>query len=110
MASPFLDSFNSALPDLEASFTEDWSFQGTTYPAIAIDHEVDSSKQMKGGEIDLGDVTIFVRMEVFLSAGLQEGDIVTARGRDFAVMAIDKDGDAAVALVCGSAQIDVWGR
>jgi hypothetical protein len=110
MASPFLDSFNAALPALEASFTEDWSFNGITYPAIEIDHEVDSSEQMKGGELDIGNVTIHVRLEVFTQSSVQEGDIISARGKEFAILSVDSDGDAAKALVCGSAQIGVWGR
>jgi hypothetical protein len=110
MGSPFLDSFNSALPDLEAQFTEDWSFNGTTYPAIAIDHQTDSSRQMRGGTMDVDTITIHVRLEIFNSSGVDEGDILTARGIDFAVISIDSDGDDARALICGPVQIDVWNR
>jgi hypothetical protein len=108
MAGSFFASFNAALPALEASFSEDWSFKDTVYPAIAIDHEVDSAKMMKGGEFDDATVTIHIRLEVFLLAGCLEGDIVTARGKEFAILSIESDGDDARALVCGPAQIDVW--
>jgi hypothetical protein len=110
MGSPFLDSFNAALPDLEAQFTEDWIFKGVTYPAIAIDREVDASRQMKGGEFDESTISIYVRLAVFLQAGCNEGDIVSARGKDFAILSIDNDGDDSRELVCGPAQIDVWPR
>jgi hypothetical protein len=108
MGSPFLDAFNAVLPDLEAQFTEDWIFKGVTYPAIAIDRESDSSRQMKGGELDISTVTLYVRLEVFIQAGCKEGDIITVRGKDFSVLTIDNDGDAAKEMVCGPVQIDVW--
>jgi hypothetical protein len=108
VASPFLDAFNAVLPDMEAQFTEDWIFNGVTYPAIAIDHEVDSSKQMKGGELDQSTITIHIRLEVFQQAGCKEGSTVTARGKDFAIISVDNDGEAAKELVCGPVQLDVW--
>jgi hypothetical protein len=108
MASPFLEAFNAVLPDLEAQFTEDWSFKGVIYPAIAIDRESDSSKQMKGGELDVSTVTLYVRLEVFESAGCKEGDTITTRGKDFAILSVDNDGDAAKEIVCGPVQLDVW--
>jgi len=110
MASPFLAAFNAALPDLEASFTEDWVFKGVTYPAIAIDHESDTSKQMKGGEYEDVTTIIHVRLAVFLQSKVSSGDIVTSRGQDFAVVTIEQDGDDARAIVCGSPQIDVWAK
>lgn len=96
------------LPDMEAQFTEDWKFKNVTYPAIAIDREVDSSMQMKGGEFDQSTITIYVRREVFEQAGCKEGDTVAARGKNFSILSIDSDGDDCRELVCGPAQIDVW--
>ena len=108
MGSPFLDAFNAVLPDLETQFTEDWSYNGVTYPAIAIDREVDSSRQMRGGELDASTITIYIRLEVFQQSGVKEGATVTARGKDFSILSVDNDGDAAKELVCGPVQIDVW--
>ncbi len=108
MGSPFLDAFNAVLPDMEAQFTEDWKFKGVTYPAIEIDRESDSSKQMRGGELDASTITIYVRLEVFQQSGVKEGATVTARGKDFSILSIENDGDAAMELICGPVQIDVW--
>lgn len=108
MGSPFLDSFNAALPDMEAQFTEDFIFKGVTYPAIAIDRESDSSRQMKGGELDISTVSLYVRLEVFEEAGCKEGDVVNMRGKDFAILSIESDGDDSRELTCGPVQIDVW--
>ena len=108
MGSPFLDSFNAVLPDMEAQFTEDWIFKNVTYPAIAIDRESDSSKQMKGGEFDVATTSIYVRLEIFEQAGCKEGDIVTARGKEFAILSIESEGDASRELVCGPVQLDIW--
>lgn len=108
MPSPFLESFNVVLPDMEAQFTEEWIFKGVTYPAIAIDRESDSSKQMKGGEFDVSTISIYVRLEIFEQAGCKEGDTVNARNKDFSILSIESDGDAAVELTCGPVQIDVW--
>lgn len=93
---------------MEASFGEDWVFKGVTYPAIAIDREVDSSREMKGGNYDMSTTSIYIRMEIFLEAGCREGDVVSARGKDFAILSLDSEGDGAMELVCGPAQIDVW--
>jgi hypothetical protein len=108
MASPFLDAFNAVLPDFEAQFTEDWIFKGVTYPAIAIDREIDSSREMKGGNYDAATIALYVRLSVFQTAGVKEGDTITARGKEFAILSIENDGDDARELVCGSVQIDVW--
>jgi hypothetical protein len=106
----FFPSFNAALIDLEASFREDWSFNGATYPAIAIDRQVDSSKEMKGGNYDMSTVSIYVRKAIHEQAGCREGDIVEARGKQFAILSLDYEGDDSVELVCGPYQIDVWER
>jgi hypothetical protein len=108
VAGLFFDSFNSVLPDLEASFGEPWSFKGATYPAIAISRLVDSSKEMKGGNYDVSTVSIYVRLSVFNQAGCDEGDIVSARGKDFIILSVDSEGDDSRELVCGPYQIDVW--
>jgi len=108
VAGLFFDAFNSVLPDLEISFGEPWSFKGATYPAIAIDRSVDSSKEMKGGNLDVSTTSIYVRLSVFNQAGCKEGDIVSCRGKDFAILSIDSEGDDSRELVCGPYQIDVW--
>lgn len=108
VAGLFIDSFNAALPDLEASFGEEWSFKGTTYPAIAIDKSTDSNITMKGGEFDQSATLIYVRLAVFEEAGCKEGDIIGARGKEFAIHSINSDGDDSRELVCGPAQIDIW--
>lgn len=108
MAGMFFDAFNSVLPDLEASFGEPWSFKGATYPAIAIDRSVDTSREMKGGNYDVSTTSIYVRLSVFNQAGCKEGDIVSARGKEFAILSIDSEGDDSRELVCGPMQIDVW--
>jgi hypothetical protein len=110
MAGSFFDSFNTALVDLEASFSEDWILNGVTYPAIAINDLADMTIQMKGGGYDTSEVTIFVRLEIFTQSGVKEGDIVTARGKELAVHTIGSQGDACRELTCGPAQIDVFSR
>lgn len=106
--SEFFDTFNAALPAMEAEFGENWIFKGRTYPAISIDHESDSSRAMKGGEFLDSNTTIYVRKAIFLSSQIKEGDSITARGQEFAVLAIEQDGDDSRGLVCGPSQIDVW--
>jgi hypothetical protein len=108
MATEFFDSFNAVLPEMEAAFTEDWIFNDVTYPAIAIDHEADSTRVMKGGVYQDVNTTIYVRKAVFDSSGVSQDDIITARGQDFTVLVIEQEGDDCRTLICGSPQIDVW--
>ncbi len=108
MAGTFFDSFNAALVDLEASFSEDWIMNGVTYPSIAINELHDSTIQMKGGEYDESTVSIFVRDEIVLQSGVVEGSVLTARGKELLVHSIESQGDACKELTCGPAQIDVW--
>lgn len=108
--SEFFDTFNAVLPDMESEFGESWIFNGTTYPAIAIDHETDTTKVMKGGTFEDVTTTIYVRLAVFNSSGVKQDDIITARGQDFSVLAIEQEGDDCRTLICGSPQVDVWGR
>jgi hypothetical protein len=110
MAGYFFDSFNATLIDLEASFSEDWIRDGVTYPAIAINDLVGQTIMMKGGNFQKADVSIFVRDEVITQSGAAEGDIITARGQEFAILQITSQGDACKELTCGPAQIDVWER
>jgi hypothetical protein len=108
MAGAFFDSFNAALIDLEASFTEPWIYNGTTYPAIAINDLHDSTIRMTGGDYDESTVTIFVRLEIFNQSGVFEGSEISARGKNLLVHSIESQGDACKELTCGPAQIDVW--
>src|SRR6185436_20085103 len=108
MATEFFDAFNGALPSMEAAFTEDWIFKGVTYPAIAIDHESDSTRDMKGGVYQDVNTTIYVRKEVFDLSAVAQDDIITARGQDFTVLTIEQEGDDCRTLICSSPQIDVW--
>lgn len=108
--SEFFDTFNATLPDMEAEFGESWFFEGTEYPAIAIDHEADTTKVMRGGSFQDVTTTIYVRKSVFDSSGVEQDDTITARGQDFTVIAIEQEGDDCRTLICGSPQIDVWGK
>lgn len=108
--SDFFDSFNAALVDMEAVFTETWTFNSVDYPAIAIDHEADTTRVMKGGVYQDVNTTIYVRKAVFDSSGVKQDDMITARGQDFTVLAIEQEGDDCRTIICGSPQIDVWGR
>jgi hypothetical protein len=108
MAGSFFESFNAALVDLEASFSEDWIIDGVTYPAIAINDLVEQTVMMKGGNFVDVSVSIFVRDEIIASSGVSEGDVITARGQELAVLKIGSQGDACKELTCGPAQIDVW--
>lgn len=108
--SEFFDTFNAVLPDMEDQFGESWIFNGVTYPAIAIDHESDTTKVMKGGSFQDVTTTIYVRLDVFTASGVSMDDTITARGQDFAILAIEQEGDDCRNLVCGSPQIDVWGK
>lgn len=108
--SEFLDAFNATLPDFETMFGELWVFKGITYPAIAIDQDLNSTRVMKGGSYDEVKTTIYVRTEVFDASGIKQDDTLTARGQDFSILEIQGDGDQCVIVMCGSPQIDVWGR
>jgi len=108
--SEFFDTFNAALVDMEATFTETWTFKGTDYPAIAIDHESESTRVMKGGVYQDVTTTIYVRKSIFDSSGVTQDATVTARGQDFAVLGIEQEGDDCRTLICGPIQIDVWAK
>lgn len=108
MSTEFFDAFNAALPDMEANFQEDWVFNGNTYPAIAIDHEVVSSKVMMGGKHIEATTQVFVREAVFISSGVQKGSTITARSQNYTILSIERDGDDSRTLILGSPQIDVW--
>jgi len=110
MAGYFFDSFNATLPDLEASFSEDWIFKGVTYPAIAVNDLHDATIRMTGGEFDESTVAIYVRDAIIQQSGVKEGSVLTARGEELLVHSIESQGDACKELTCGPAQIDVWGR
>lgn len=109
MAGYALDSFNRVLPKMEAAFTEDWTFGSSTFPAIAIERSVSGSKVMSGGQLKDVHIEIFIREDVFQSSGVKKGSIISARGLQFAVLEIDQEGDASRTLMCGPAQLDVWG-
>jgi hypothetical protein len=106
--SEFFDSFNVALPEMEAAFTEDWTLGNSTYPAISMDRETVTSKAMSGGKFVDAQSMLFVRLDIFLQSGVKKGDIITARGDQFIVKEIDQDGDDARTLLLGPSQIDVW--
>ena len=108
--SEFFDNFNSALLEMEAEFGETWIYNGVSYPAIAIDHEADTTKVMKGGSYQDVNTTIYVRKSVFESSGVKQDYTITARGQDFSILAIEQEGDDCRTLICGSPQIDVWGK
>jgi hypothetical protein len=108
MAGTFFDSFNAALVDLEASFSEDWILKGVTYPAIAVNDLHDSTIRMTGGGLDESTVTVFVRDAVVQQSGVKEDDIIFVRGKELCVLSIESQGDACKELTCGPAQIDVW--
>ena len=108
MSTAFFDSFNAALPDMESNFTENWTFNGNIYPAIAIDHEVVSSKVMMGGKYIEATTQVFVREEVFQQSGVKKGNTITARSQNYTVLSIEQDGDASRTLVLGSPQLDIW--
>jgi hypothetical protein len=93
---------------MEANFQEYWTFNGNTYPAIAIDHEVVSSKVMMGGQYIEASTQVFVREEVFVSSGVQKGNTITARSQNFTVLSTEQEGDASRILVLGSPQLDIW--
>lgn len=95
---------------MEAEFGESWFLNGVEWPAIAIDHETDSTKVMKGGSFQDVTTTIYVRLDVFTNSGVKQDDTITARGQDFSVLAIEQEGDDCRTLVCGSPQLDVWGK
>lgn len=110
MATMFFDAWNSTLPTFEAMFGENWIFNGVSYPAMAIDVQTSRTIVMKGGELEETSVTIFVRNEVFTSSGLTEDQTITVRGTDFTVLELHKEGDDCTTMICGPAQIDVWGK
>jgi hypothetical protein len=105
----FLDSFNSALPDLQSSFQEPWiGPDGNTYMAIAIDHGSFSEKRMKGGQYQDVTVTVYITLDDFIASNVADGNIIKVRDQEHAVLTVEQDGDDARTLVCGSPQIDVW--
>lgn len=107
-ANPFFDAFNAVLPDMEAQFTENWIFNGVTYPAIAVDVIEGFTETMKGGQIDTSGVKMWVRLSVFQSSGVQEDQTINVRGRDFLLYSISDSGDDSKEFDCRSPQIGVW--
>lgn len=108
-ANDFLDAFNSALVDLQSSFGEPWiGPDGNTYTAIAIDHGSYAEKRMKGGTYQDVTVTVYVTLADYTTSGVADGNLITMRGQDYVVLAIEQDGDDARTLICGSPQIDAF--
>ena len=110
MVTDFFTAWNSTLPDFEAEFGEDWTFNGVAYPAIAVDKQVNMTRVMKGGTYEDVTVTVYIRTDIFNSSGVAQDQTVTIRGQDFAVLQIEQEGDECRILICGSPQIDVWGK
>lgn len=110
MATEFFGAWNATLPAFEAMFGETWTFNGTDYPAIAIDKQSNMSRVMKGGSFEDVTTTIYIRTEIFTSSNVKQDDTITARGQDFAILEIQQEGDECMILICGSPQIDVWGK
>lgn len=110
MATEFFNAWNATLPAFEAIFGESWKFNNVDYPAIAIDVQTSQTQVMKGGSYDAVSVTIYVRTEIFDSSGIKQDEIVTVRGKDFAVLQLHKEGDECVTMICGPTQIDVWAK
>lgn len=106
--SEFFDSFNGALPDMESNFSEKWTYNGSTFPAIAIDKLTVADKAARGGKFIEATTQIFVREKVFTASGVSKSAIISARGQDFSIIEIDQEGDASRTLICGPAGIDVW--
>lgn len=106
--SEFFDAFNGAIPELEASFGEKWTFNGATFPAIAIDKLTVADKAARGGKFVDATTQIFVREKVFTSSGVMKGELISARGQEFSVIEVDQEGDASRILICGPPGIDVW--
>lgn len=108
MSTEFFDSFNAALPDLEASFQEYWTFNGNTYPAIAVDQSSINMKVMRGGQYVDANTHLFVREGVFLNSGVKEGSTISVRSQLFTVNTINRDGDDSRTLILSSPQLDIW--
>jgi len=108
MPGTFFDTFNPTLIDIEASFTEEWTFKGASWPAIFIDTLEETDHVIKGGVLQVTAAAIHVRLEVFQQSGVKLGDIVTVRGSNLSVNGISSDGDAARVLSCGPEGLDIW--
>lgn len=100
--SEFFDEFNAVIPDMEAEFGENWSYNGSTFPAIAIeDLKLSRIVGAPGGPLAQATVSLQVRQAVFDSSGIDRGKIINVRGTDVRIMATANDGDAAVSVICG---------
>lgn len=108
MPGTFFDAWNSTLPDLEGSFEEDWTLNGSVWPSIAIDTLVSDHHIIKGGTMMDANVRIIVRTDVYTASGVKIGDFVSARGVDMSVAEISSDGDASMTLICGPRGTNVW--
>jgi hypothetical protein len=104
----FFDSFNVSLPDMEAQFTEDWTSNGATWPAIAIDTLDEETHVIKGGVLVNVHCKVLVRNEVFEASGVQIGSPVSCRDSEFVIASIQSDGDASKTLMLAPRGIDVW--
>jgi hypothetical protein len=104
----FLDEFNSVLPEFEANFREDWTFNGDTFPAIAIESlELTRAAGAAGGPLRGATVSLHVRGDVYRDSGIARGNVLTARAERVRVLTIINDGDDAYSLVCGPTKVAI---
>lgn len=97
----FMRAWNKSLPVAAKVMGEEWTFDGVTQGAIAIDALEKGTSVMKGGRLVDVHVSITIPEAQFRSTGVKEGSKVQARGERLRVVSVTNDGDAARELVCG---------
>ena len=103
----FFKAFNQSLVTAQRVMGEEWTFNGTTWPAIAIEPITATERASLGGRFADVNTTIIVALSVFTTSGVGKGKVVTARGVRLRVAEIDNEGDAARTLICGPEGIEV---
>ncbi len=103
----FFKAFNQSLQTAQRVMGEEWTFNGTVWPSIAIEPITATERASLGGRFADVNTTIIVAQTVFTASGIGKGKVVIARGVRLRVAEIDNDGDAARTLICGPEGIEV---
>jgi len=107
MNNSFFKAFNQSLPTAQRIMGEEWTFNGTAWPAIAIEPISATERASLGGRFADVNTTIIVALSVFVGSGIGKGKVVMTRGVLLRVAEVDDDGDAARTLICGPEGIEV---
>lgn len=112
MPNRFSTAFAASLPARESVTGEPWRFEGTEYPAVAIEELDTASSAIVGGKLGERTTEIIVRDEVYFASGVSDGKVVEVPSTDagggwkrLRVQGVNFPRDGSVHLLCGPAGI-----